>query len=92
MVFDMKHKLFRKCAVCNRLFAIKKIDKRLVSTEDVEILETLTQPNLRGGIETMVERFVSGERNTYEITYLCRFCGAKHTKTIFKNIKKYKHN
>ncbi len=92
MVFDMVYKLFRKCAVCNRLFAIKKIDKKLVRTEDVEILETLTQPNLRGGIETMVERFVSGERNTYEITYTCRFCGAKYTKNAFKDIKKYKQD
>lgn len=92
MVLDMVNRIFRKCSECNRLFAMKKTDKKLVRTEDVEILETLTQPNLRGGIETMVERFVSGKRNTYEITYSCRFCGAKYIKNAFKDMKKYKQN
>lgn len=79
-----------KCLGCNKLFAMKKIEKKLVKQEDVEILETLTQPHPSGEIQTMEERFVLGKRNVYKITYSCRLCGAQHSKYVYKNIKNAK--
>ncbi len=84
-----KSKMFRKCAECNRIFAMKVYDKKLVDKERVNVLETLTQPHLKGEIQPMVERFVPGERRTYETTYICRFCGAKQTKLLYKKVRTY---
>lgn len=79
--------MFGKCPECNRLLAMKRTEKKLVRQEDVEVLETLTQPDLKGGIQTAIERFVPGERNFYKITYACRFCGAEQTKSVWKDKK-----
>lgn len=80
--------MLRKCINCHRIFAMKLIGKKLTQTEDVKVLEVLTQPNLKGEIEAKVERFVPGERKTYELTYQCRFCGAQHSKVLYKSKKK----
>lgn len=79
--------MFGKCTQCNKIFAMKKIEKKLVRQEDIKVLETLTQPHLKGEIQTMVERFVPGERKFYEITYTCRFCGAEQTKSVWEDMK-----
>lgn len=79
--------MFRKCVKCNKIFAMKKCGKNLVKNEDITMLERLTQPNIRGELQTMVERFVLGERRFYEIKYICKFCGAVHIKTMCKDIK-----
>lgn len=81
--------MFRKCTECNKFFAMKKQGKSLVAKERVNVLETLTQPHLKGEIQPMVESFVPGERKTYEITYVCRFCGARQTKLLYKKIRNY---
>ena len=81
--------MFRKCTKCNKLFAMKTQEKSLVGKEKVNIVETLTQPHLKGEIQPMVERFVPGERKTYEITYVCRFCGARQTKLLYKKSRTY---
>lgn len=67
---------------------MKKLSKELVRTEDVNVVEVLYQPHLKGTIQTMVERFTPGKRKVYEITYECRFCGAKHTRLTYRNSRK----
>lgn len=66
---------------------MKKVAKKLVSQEDINIAETLTQPHLSGEIQAAEERFVPGERRFYEITYECRFCGAQQTRSVSKDVK-----
>lgn len=85
---SLTHKLFGKCFECNRMFAMKKHGKELVRTEDSNSAEVLYQMNIKGEMQTMGERFAPGERKTYETTYVCRFCGAKHTKFTYRYIKK----
>ena len=80
--------MIRKCPECDKLFALKKIGKKFIGKENINMAETLTQPHLKGEIQTMVERMVPGEKKVFEITYVCRFCGAKKTKFAYKNIKK----
>ncbi len=79
--------VFKKCAECNKIFAMKLNEEKLVGKEKINILETLTQPHLKGGIDTVVKGFVPGERRTYESVYICRFCGAKQTKFSYKNFR-----
>lgn len=85
---NLAYKLFGQCCECKRIFAMKKFGEELVRTENVNVVEVLYQPHPKGEIQTMVERFTPGERKTYEITYACRFCGAKHTKFTYKVTKK----
>ena len=85
---SMTYKFFGRCSECGKFFAMKKLGKKFVRTEDVNVLEVLYQPHLKGTIQTMVERFTPGERKVYEITYVCRFCGEKHTKLIYRNSRK----
>ena len=81
-------RIFSRCSECKALFALKKQEVNIARKEDVKILESLTQPTLKGEIETMVDRFVLGERIFYETQYVCRRCGAKTAKTTWKDIKK----
>ena len=81
-------RIFSRCSECKALFSLKKQGVNIARKEDVKILESLTQPTLKGEIETMVDRFVPGERIFYETQYVCRRCGAKTTKTTWKDIKK----
>lgn len=85
---NLAHKLFGQCSECKRIFAMKKLSKNLVRTEDVNVVEVLYQPHPKGEIQTIGERFAPGKREVYEITYVCRFCGAKHTKFAYKDTKK----
>ncbi len=80
--------MIRKCPECSRLFGLKKIGRKFIGKEDINMAETLTQPHLKGEMQTMVERMVPGEKRVYEITYECKFCGAKKKKVAYKNIKK----
>ncbi len=80
--------MLRKCTSCNKIFAMKLIEKKLTQTEDIKVLEVLTEPNLKGEIQTKMERFVPGERKTYELTYQCRFCGEQHIRILHKIKKK----
>ena len=80
--------MLRKCMNCHRIFGLKLVEKKLIKKEDVDVVEILTEPNLKGEIMTKVERFVPGEQETYELTYQCRFCGEKHKKILCKSKKK----
>lgn len=80
--------MLRKCPECKKCFALKKIGKNFVGKEDINMAETLTQPHLKGEIQTMAERMVPGEKRVFEITYECKFCKTKKTKFAYKNIKK----
>ncbi len=79
--------MFKKCLSCGRMFAMKKIEKKLVKEEKIQILETLTEPNLKGEIQIKSERFVPGEVKVYEIVYKCRFCGNQKSKSKQKRRK-----
>ena len=81
-------KRLRRCKNCGRWFAMKMTEKKLIRKEEAQIFERLTQPHLKGGIDTSVERYVSGERHFYDITYVCKNCGAQEKETIFENVKK----
>ncbi len=78
----------RKCPECGRYLALKKVGKNFIGKEEINMAETLTQPHPKGEIQTMAERMVPGEKRVFEITYECRFCNAKKTKFVYKNIKK----
>lgn len=80
--------MFRKCSECKKFFALKKTGRKFIGKEDINMAEILTQPHLKGEIQTMVERMVPGEKRVFEITYECKFCKAKKTKFAYKNIKK----
>ena len=80
--------MIRKCSECNKFFGLKKTGRKFVGKEEIKMAETLTQPHPKGEIQTMVERMVPGETRVYEISYECRFCGARKTKFVYKNIKK----
>lgn len=79
--------MFGKCSECGKIFAMKRLEKNLVKEENIEVIETLTQPNPKGEIQTMVERFVPGELKVYEIVYKCRFCGTQKTRIKQKKRK-----
>ncbi len=79
--------LLRRCNLCKRFFAVKKISENVVRTENIEILEALRQPHLKGEVHTMVERFVPGERIYSEIVYECKFCREKHSVLKSKDVK-----
>lgn len=85
---SLTFRLLAKCPECKRMFAMKKLEKKLVRTEAINMVEALYQPHLKGEIDITAERFVPGVREAWEIAYVCRFCGAKHTKFVYKNIKK----
>ncbi|MBE7030616.1 MAG: hypothetical protein E7409_04210 [Ruminococcaceae bacterium] len=77
-----------RCPECNKLFAMKKTGKKPSREEDIQILETLTQPHPKGEIQIMVEHFVPGKRTFYELTHQCRYCGYRQIKTICKDTKR----
>lgn len=79
--------MFGKCSECGKMFAMKRVEKKLVKKEKIEVIETLTQPNLKGEIQTMSERFVPGEVKVYEIVCKCRFCGTQKTRIKQKKRK-----
>ncbi len=79
--------MFGKCLECGRLFAMKKVEKNLVKQEKTQILETLTEPNLKGEMQIKSERFVPAEIKIYEIIYKCRFCGEQKSKIKQKRRK-----
>lgn len=85
---DFAYKLFGQCIECRKMFAMKKLGKELLRTEDINIAEVLYQPHPRGTQENKVERLVPGEIKVYEITYVCRFCGMKHSKITYRSSKK----
>ena len=62
--------MFKKCPECNRISFARKLGKEFMREENVEIVETLTEPGFRGEINTKVERLVPGKRMVYDITYL----------------------
>ncbi|MBQ2932951.1 MAG: hypothetical protein IJE62_09010 [Clostridia bacterium] len=79
--------MFKKCLKCGRIFAMKKVEKKLVKEEQTQILETLTEPNLRGEIHIKSERFVPGKVKVYETIYKCRFCGEQKSRLTQKRRK-----
>ncbi len=80
--------IFSRCPQCKAVFSLKKESENIVAREDIQILESLTQPTLKGELERMLDRYVPGDRIFYETVYVCRRCGAKCVRNSHKDIKK----
>ena len=81
LVFGFK----RRCPSCKKLFALKKMGKKLVNTADKNIQvenDVYNNNEVKIGHTT---QWVSGKRYTYHNNYECRFCGNRSHKTYSKD-------
>lgn len=69
-----------RCPHCHKKFALKKIDSTLINKERVSKLETHYNYNKKGQKTSSRKVRVYGTCKTYEITYLCKYCGKETTK------------
>lgn len=67
--------IIRKCPECKKLFALSKGQTTEIAREDTRVVESLTQPHLKGELHQMATYHVAGERITYATEYVCRYCG-----------------
>lgn len=77
-----------QCPNCKKLFALKKIDTKLVKKEDISILVELKDKNAYGETTGTREDYIPGERKFYNEVYLCKHCNNKTVKHITKDVKK----
>ena len=78
--------LLGKCEKCKKLFAVKKESVTLKKTEKTFKLDDMKEPNLRGEMLSRQPRFVTKEKRFYEEVFVCKYCGAKTTKTVIEEV------
>ena len=83
-----KSTILRMCPQCKKLFALTKGHTTEIAREDTQVVESLTQPHLKGEIHQMATYHVAGERITYATEYVCRYCGQKQIVETSKVNKK----
>lgn len=64
-----------KCPYCKKRFTLKRLEKNLVSSERISILQEVKTRNRNGDIVGTQEQYIPGRRRVYEIHYVCKNCG-----------------
>lgn len=74
-VFSVIHTIIKyRCPACKKINALM-ITRKLINEEDISIKVQLENRNNSGEIVGHSEQYIPGVRKTYEITYVCKFCG-----------------
>lgn len=77
----------RRCPYCKKWFSLKKDGEQLVDSKDINIRTELATKDLRGNKIGTHEQYISGSRNKYRISYVCRHCMEITYKTYSKDVK-----
>ena len=79
--------IFGVCPDCSKFFAMKIKDKKLIRTEDTNVIKPLTRPHPKGELHIKSEQLVPARQYVYELVKKCRFCGNEKTKIVYKTKK-----
>lgn len=64
----------KKCPHCKMRNALEETDRQCIKTEKVSKIEELKRRDKNGNVIGTRESRVYGTRQTYQITYVCKFC------------------
>ena len=71
---------FKRCPHCRKAFALKEFDSTLINKGKTSKLERHYSYNKKGERTGSREVRVYGTRKTYEVNYMCKYCGKTTTK------------
>ena len=78
----------KRCPSCKKLFALQKVEEKVVSEEEVYVLMNNNVRNKDGEITGTVEQRVPGIRRTFDEEFVCKHCGEHVHRTFYKDIPK----
>lgn len=65
----------QRCPHCKKMFALKKIGKEFVNSEQISVLTEVNRYNNSHEKVGTQEQYINGTRNHYRINYRCKCCG-----------------
>ena len=64
-----------RCPKCKKFFAMKEIERNLISEEKISKMENHKTYNKKGEVTGSHDVRVYGTRKTYDVKYVCKKCG-----------------
>ncbi len=74
-----------RCPYCKKAFAIKKVGKRYVGSDDISVKVKTNNYNRKGEVIGTQEQYIPGKRNNYRIIYKCEKCGKEKYRMVTKD-------
>ena len=74
-----------RCPYCKKVFAIKKVGKKYVGSDDISVKVKTNNYNRKGEVIGTQEQYIPGKRNNYRIIYKCEKCGKEKYRMVTKD-------